>query len=393
MSQPQSFDMVIVGGGLWGLALAWHLMRDGKRVAVLEQRHAGSGASCRNVGRVRSIQLTQQLTLLGIAAQRKHARLSRELGRNTLFWRAGYMWVLYADEEVERFRALLPMLRETRCPARLLDTRRTLATMPILEGGERPAGAMLGPRDVIVHHDAVIYAYRAACVAGGVALVEQCCVSAVHVTAGRATGVETTHGRFDAPIVVNATGGWSSEVSAMAGVTVPNVAYRREAFVTESVKPFMSAAITFYRPTEGWFNQTLRGELVAGSITEDEPEGFNHAASPDSLERTGALIVRKAPRLAGLRVVRQWAGVYDMTPDRKPVVGESNLPGFWQFNGCNGRGFNAGPILAELCAKLMVTGARDPLLEGFEPGRFDAAPGAKVTIGDYYAGYTKARAA
>ena len=78
---------------------------------------------------------------------------------------------------------------------------------------------------------------------------------------------------------------------------------------------------------------------------------------------------------------------------RKPVVGESNLPGFWQFNGCNGRGFNAGPILAELCAKLMVTGARDSLLEGFEPGRFDAAPNAKVTIGDYYAGYTKARAA
>jgi sarcosine oxidase subunit beta len=393
MSREQSFDVVIVGGGLWGLALAWHLMRERKRVAVLEQRHAGSGASCRNVGRVRSIQLTEQLTLLGIAAQRKHEALSRELGRNTLFWRAGYMWVLYADDEVERFRALLPMLREVRCPARLLDTRETLATMPILEGGERPSGAMFGPRDVIVHHDAVIYAYRHACVAGGVALVEQCRVTGISVAAGRTSGVETTSGRYDAPIVVNATGGWSSQVSALAGVKVANAPYRREAFVTEAVQPFMSAAITFYRPAEGWFNQTLRGELVAGSITEDEPEGFSHAASPGSLERTAALVVRKAPRLASLRVVRQWAGVYDMTPDRKPVVGESRLPGFWQFNGCNGRGFNLGPILAELCARWMVGGARDPLLEGFGPERFDGTSEARVTIGDYYSGFVKAKAA
>ena len=391
MNRTQPYDVAIVGGGLWGLALAWHLRRDGKRVAVLEQNYSGSGASCRNVGRVRSIQLTPELTLLGIAAQRKHEALVRELGRNTLFWRAGYMWVLYADEEVERFRALLPMLREVRCPARLLDTRGTLATMPILEGGERPSGAMYGPRDVIVHHDAVIYAYRHACVDIGVTLVEQCRVTGIDVTAGHVSGVQTTRGRYDASIVVNATGGWSSQVSALAGVKVPNAPYRREAFVTEAVQPFMSAAITFYRPTEGWFNQTLRGELVAGSISEDEPEGFSHAASAGSLARTAALVVRKAPRLGKLRIVRQWAGVYDMTPDRKPVVGESRLPGFWQFNGCNGRGFNLGPILAELCAKWMVTGMRGSLLEGFGPDRFESAPDARVTIGDYYSGFAKTK--
>jgi len=393
MSESQRHDVVVIGGGLWGLALSWHLRRAGKRVALLEQRHAGSGASCRNVGRVRSIQLTPELTLLGLAAQRKHEALARELGRNTLFWRAGYMWVLYANEEVERFRALLPMLRDVRCPAQLLDERETLATMPILEGGERPCGAMFGPRDVIVHHDAVIYAYRHACTSIGVTLVEQCKVTDIALAAGRVCGVDTTTGRYDAPIVVNATGGWSSRVSALAGIEVPNAPYRREAFVTEAVKPFMSAAITFYRPTEGWFNQTLRGELVAGSITEDEPEGFSHAASPGSLERTAALVVRKAPRLAALRIVRQWAGVYDMTPDRKPVVGESRLPGFWQFNGCNGRGFNLGPILAELCSKWIVTGTRDSMLDGFGPERFAAAPNVRVSIGDYYSGFSKAHAA
>jgi sarcosine oxidase subunit beta len=394
MEHANKFDVLIVGAGLWGLSLAWHLKRHGqRRVAVLERRVAGSGASCRNVGRVRSVQLTPELTMLGLAAQRKHAALAKELGRNTLFWRSGYLWVLYAKDEVERFRALLPMLKEQHCAARLLDPQQTLNAMPILSDGERPAGGMLGPRDVIVHHDAVIYAYRHACMRSGVTLKENCAVTAIDVSAGRVSGVETSHGRFEAPVVVNAAGAWSSEVSSLAQLRVANAPYRREALVTESTKPFMSAAVTFYRPNEGWFNQTLRGELVAGSITEDEPVGTSQAASPESLERTAALILRKAPRLAELRVVRQWAGLYDMTPDRNPMVGESRLPGFFQMNGCNGRGFNLGPILAELTAKLLLTGVTDPMLKAFDARRYDDAPEAKVSIGDYYAGFNKSKAA
>jgi len=392
MQQVNRFDVAVVGAGLWGLSLAWHLARYGRRrVAVVERAVAGSGASCRNVGRVRSVQLTPELTVLGLAAQRKHAALARELHRNTLFWRSGYMWVLYADDEVERFRALLPMLKKERCDARLLDPEETLRLMPILQGGERPAGGMLGPRDVIVHHDAVIYAYRHACIESGVTLIENCAVTGVDVSAGRVSGVHTSRGRLDADVVVNAAGAWSSEISALAGLRVANAPYRREALVTESTKPFMSAAVTFYRPNEGWFNQTLRGELVAGSITEDEPVGVNQAASPESLERTAALLLRKAPRLADLRVVRQWAGLYDMTPDRKPMIGESRLPGFIQMNGCNGRGFNLGPILAELTAKLLLSGVKDAMLEGFDARRFDDSPDVKVSIGDYYAGFSGAK--
>lgn len=381
------FDAAIVGGGLWGLALAWHLAQAGKRVAVLEQRHTGSGASSRNVGRIRSIQLTPQLTRLAIAGQAKHARLPRELGRNTLFWRAGYIWVLYGDDEVERFRTLLPMLKEAGSEARLLDCAQTLAVLPILSGGERPSGAMYGPRDAIVHHDAVVYAYRIACERSGVTIHEQCAVSGIEVTAGRASGVQTPRGLVTADLVINASGGWSSSVSALADVRSPCVAYRREAFVTESTRPIMSAAVTFYRPMEGWFNQTLRGEIVAGSITDDEAPGVDHSASPESLERTAALLLRKAPRLGELRIVRQWAGVYDMTPDRKPLVGASTLPGFYQFCGCNGRGFSLGPILAELLAREILTGRRDPLLEGTEPQRFEQTAETRIAIGDYYAGY------
>ncbi len=353
---------------------------------VIERAYAGSGASCRNVGRVRSIQLTPELTRVGLAALAKHGRLGKELGQNTLFWRAGYMWVLYSEAEVERFRALLPMLAEERCPAKLLSCEKTLKHMPVLEGGERPAGAMYGARDVIVHHDAVIYAYRNACTKLGVELHEHTEVTAIETANGRASVVQCGQKRFEADIVVVAAGGWSSKVSQLAGVSIPNTPYRREAFVTESAKPFMSAAVTFYSPTEGWFNQTLRGELVAGSVSESELGGLNHSASSGSVELTGSLLMQKAPLLAGLRVVRQWAGVYDMTPDRKPLVGQSRVPGLYQFNGCNGRGFNLGPVLAQLLAEEITTGRRSDLLKGFEANRFDGSD-AKVAMGDYYAGY------
>jgi sarcosine oxidase subunit beta len=388
-SRPSRFDVAIVGGGLWGLSLAWHLAKAGRRVVVLEKRHVGSGASSRNVGRVRSIQLTAELTRLGLAAQAKHLGLGRELGRSTLCWRAGYAWVLYSEEECERFRALLPMLKQEGCPAQLLDARATLKVSPVLAGGERPLGAMYGARDIVVHHDAVLYAYRQACLALGVDLREQCTVEAIDIVGGRAAGVHTAHGLVAADGVVNATAGWSREVSAMAGQAIPNTPYRREAFVTESAHPFMSAAITFYSPTEGWFNQTLRGELVAGSIRPDEAPGLDHSGSWQSLQSTGALLMRKAPRLGGLRVVRQWAGVYDMTPDRKPLVGQSRVAGFYQFCGCNGRGFNLGPILAQLLSEEIVSGRRDELLKGFEATRFDGMHDSRVDMGDYYAGYAK----
>ena len=115
--------------------------------------------------------------------------------------------------------------------------------------------------------------------------------------------------------------------------------------MTEPRRPFMSAAVTFYRPQEGWFNQTLRGELVAGVTDPDEQFGMTEESSPRFLGRTARVLLEKAPRLAGLRAVRQWAGVYDTTPDKRPLVGEHRgLPGFFAMCGWSGRGMLLAPL-------------------------------------------------
>jgi sarcosine oxidase subunit beta len=379
----------IVGAGITGLALAWELARRGADdVVVVDRAYSGAGGSGRNVGRIRAMQLTQELATFALAAQRKHARLTDELGANTLFWRTGYAWVLYEDEEVERMRTTLALLRELGIAARLHDGRGALRRLPILRGGERPAGVMIG-RDAIVHHDAVMHAYRRALRRTGVRLWERRDVVGLLRDGDAVSGLAFADGEVRAKIVVNAAGGWARELSAMAGLEVPNTPVRREVLVTEPSQPFLGPALTFYRPVEGWFNQTLRGEMVAGVVDAAEPPGMNQTSSFAFLNRTASVLLAKAPRLGHLRVIRQWGGVYDMTPDRKPLVGPTRrVRGFVQANGYSGRGFAFAPILAELLATWLETGDRPEDLAPFDPDRFVGVTEPPASV-DYYAGYVE----
>jgi sarcosine oxidase subunit beta len=389
MMAVERADVVIIGGGIAGLALAWELCRRAsRRIVVLERRFSGYGSSMRNIGRVRAMQLTPELAEIAIAAQAKHAGLSRELGRSTLFWRAGYALVLYEPDELEFMRGVQRMLRGMGLKTELLQGGRILDRLPILRGGATPLGALIRP-DASVHHDAVMFAYRQACLSNGILIREGIEAAAIEAANGRVGSVATGRDEIATPLVINAAGAWSSALSAKAGIKVPNRPLRRQALVTEPSRPFMTTMVSFYRPVEGWFHQTLRGEVVMGVVPPDEPVGTDLNASASSLARTAKGILAKAPRLGSLRVVRQWAGLYDVTPDRKPTVGPvTALPGFVQLNGCNGRGFALFPVLAELLAAWLDTGQRPPLLAAFDANRFGDSE-IPLELGDYYAGYRK----
>jgi sarcosine oxidase subunit beta len=263
-------DVIIVGGGITGLSLAVELARLGKReIAVLEKRFTGAGGSGRNVGRIRAMQLTEELAPSPNLAQAKHARLSDELGANTLFWRAGYGWVLYEEMEMARMAEVRDMLRGLGLKPELIGAAETLRRLPVLEGGERPAGALMH-RDAIVHHDAVLYAYRAAARRLGVRLLEDCEALEVLVSGTAIAGIRTSSGEIRGTTLVNAAGGWSGAFSVKAGVRSPNTPLGRGALVREATQPLMPAAITL-SGAGGWFSaQTLRGELVAGFLAPSE---------------------------------------------------------------------------------------------------------------------------
>ena len=160
--------------------------------------------------------------------------------------------------------------------------------------------------------------------------------------------------------------------------------------MTAPLRRTIEAAITFYRPNEGWFNQTLRGEVVMGVVDPDERPGVNQGSSWDFLRRTAALMTRKAPALADVTVIRQWAGMYDISPDHQPIVGPTRqLDGWWQANGWSGRGMLLGPYLAELLAERFVTGLTPARLAAFDPDRFAPDEAPEEAAGDYYARYAR----
>lgn len=390
-AQTRDAGCVIVGGGIFGLSLAFELARLGRRdIHVLEQRHVGYGATSRNIGRVRTSQFNEPLARFAKNAFAKHARLADELGANTLFWRPGYALVFYDEDEMAHMDGICAMLRSLGQPPELLRGGAVVDRLPVLAGGEPPVGCLIRP-DASVHHDALIYAYRRRLEALGVQVHEQCEVKAVLREGDRVAGVRYCGGTLRSQTVVNACGGWSNRLSALAGVAVPNVALRREVLVSDAWAPLMKTMVTFYRPVEGWFHQTLRGEVVIGVVHPDEPQGMNMAASDAHIGRAARHVLAKAPKLGSLRIVRQWAGVYDMTPDRLPMVGPSPaLKGFVQANGDNGRGIALIPYLAELLAQWMQTGERPEALASFDPARYAGRESTPVVTGDYYAAYKKA---
>ena len=385
---PASAEVVIVGAGIGGLAFARELSARGVRdIVILERGYPGSGATGRNVARIRAMQLTEELTHIARACQAKYDRMGEELGFNVLFYRLGYAWVLYDSDEVERMRSIVSMHHRIGVASQFLSPDDTLKRLPILRGGDPVAGAVLND-DAIVHHDAVVWAHLEHLAGTTVRILPGVNVQAIVMGDAGVAAVDTDGGRIATRAVLNAAGGWSTQLNALAGVSAPNRPLRREVLVTAPVQRSIEAAVTFYRPNEGWFNQTLRGEIVMGVVDPGEASGVDQRSSWDFLRRTATLMTRKAPGLAEVSVIRQWGGMYDVSPDHQPLIGPTRqLDGWWQANGWSGRGMLLAPYLAELLAERFVTGTTAPHLGMFDPDRFAPDQGAEDSAGDYYARY------
>jgi sarcosine oxidase subunit beta len=356
-------------------------------VVVVERGYPGSGATGRNVARIRAMQLSEELCRVAAACQAKYDAMGTALGFNVLFYRMGYAWLLYDDDEVARMRAIVDMHHRIGIRSTFLEHDGVLEMLPVLRGGEPPVAGVVHD-DGIVHHDAVVWAHLEALARTAATLLPQTTVTGVLRDTGGVAGVETDRGPIATRLVVNATDAWSGGLSALAGVVAPNLPYRREVLVTAPVGRLIDKAVTFYRPHEGWFNQTLRGEIVMGAVDPNEPAAIEQRSSWDFLRRTATLMTRKAPALGDLTVIRQWAGMYDVTPDHLPLVGPTGqLTGWWQMNGWSGRGMLLAPYLAELLAA-RIAGESPTGLGMFDPDRF--SPDVPLTgeqDRDYYRRY------
>ena len=370
-----SYDVVIVGAGVHGLGIAYYLgkIHGIKRVALMEKSYLGAGNSGRNTAILRSNYRTPEGIPFYDASLKLYEGLSQELDWNLLFSQCGHLTVGHTDSAVTGLRVRAENNQVLGVDSRIVypDEIRKLvpsldvssrARFPIMAGLYHPPGG-------IIRHDAVVWGYARACDRMGIEIHPYTEVTGIRVEGGRARSVLTTRGEVGAGAVVNATAGWASLIARMAGVALPIVSHPLQACVTEPLKPFLDKVIVS-ASLHVYVNQTDKGELVLGAEI-DPYQSYNMAGTLPTLEQIAGHTLDLFPQLHALRVLRQWAGICDMTPDYAPIIGAaSEVANFYLDVGWGTYGFKAAPIAAKCTAELIATGKAPKLIEPFSPARF-----------------------
>ncbi|RMG14578.1 MAG: FAD-binding oxidoreductase [Deltaproteobacteria bacterium] len=367
---PDRAEVVIVGGGIMGLGLAYNLARLGKTdVVVLEQSYLCYGASGRNGGGVRAQWSSADNIELMKRSIAHCKRFAREMGINVWFRQGGYLFLTRRQEILEALEAAVALQREHGLATRMLTPPEAQAIVPELADPEI-LGAAFNPDDGIVFPWPFVWGYAERAQALGVRIFTHTTVEGLTVTGGRITHIHTTRGDIRPDLTVNATGAWSPRLARMAGVELPNRPYRHEILAMEPLKPWLQPMVSLL-DNGLYFSQSMRGEIVGGMGDPDEPPGLNFESSFEFLQRFSRAALSLVPRLAATRVIRQWAGCYDVSPDGHPIVGE--VPGvkdFIHLVGFGGHGFMMAPAVTELCARWIARGEKDPYFDTYVVDRF-----------------------
>lgn len=370
----RAYDVVIVGGGVNGLSLAYHLAaRHGIRnVAVLERSYIGSGASGRNTQVLRANYNTPEAVPLYRESLARYRHLSQELDFNVLFTNQGELDLCHTEDSLQVEREKAALNRALGVHTEVLAPEDVLDVCPFVDptgGGAFPVvGASYHPPGSFARHDSVVWGYAQAAQRHGVHVHQGVEVTGVLVVEDRCIGVETTAGRISAGQVVSAVAGWSSQLAAMAGVRLPIVTHTLQAFVTEPYRPVLRGLVSSMDLTI-YVSQTARGELLAGA--EIVPYStYSTRSTFEFLSEAASRAVAILPFMAKARAMRQWAGLCDMSPDSSPILGSTAVEGFAVMAGMGTWGFKGAPIFGATMAELVATGRVPELIRPFGLARF-----------------------
>lgn len=368
------YDVVIIGGGVNGLSIAYNLAaRHGIRdVAVFERAYIGSGASTRNTQVVRANYNTPETVPLYRASLELWRTLSRELDFNIQFSTQGELDLVHSQDalQTERDKSLLNAAYGVE--TNILTPGEVLRTCPLVDlsgGGELPViGASYHPPGSFARHDSVVWAYAIAAERLGVHVHEGVAVTGIDTKDDVCTGVVTDAGPVLAGCVVSAVAGYSSSVARMAGIELPISTHPLQAFVTEPYRHVIDGLISSM-DLYVYLSQTARGEILVGAEIV-RYNTYSTRSTFDFLSEAAKRSIMILPFLAKARAMRQWAGLCDMTPDSSPILGESEVKSFYLAAGMGTWGFKGAPIFGVQMAELIATGRTPPLIAPFAPDRF-----------------------
>ncbi len=367
---PEDARCVVIGAGIMGLAVAYNLARFGvDRVVVVDSGYLCGGASGRNGGGIRA----QWSSATNIRLMRRSIEIceafATKMRINVWFRKSGYLFIARDDDRAAQLADSTELQRAHGLPTRMLDASDVRGLAPELDTSSIVA-ASYNPDDGVVFPWPFVWGYARECARLGVDIHTHTRVTELETEGGRISGVVTDRGFIRTPKVICAAGAWSPEITRTVGVELPSHPHRHEICATEPLKPFLKPFVGDLA-TGLYFSQSMRGEIVGGISNAAVPEGLDSKSSLRFLALYARSLTNALPILGSVRVLRQWSGCYDITPDGNPLVGPvDEIPGLILTSGFMGHGFMMAPIMGELLARNLLFGEESELFERWNLRRY-----------------------
>jgi sarcosine oxidase subunit beta len=366
---PPTADCVIIGGGVVGCSLAYHLARAGMRPILLERGQLGAGSTARGAGGVRQQFSTEINVRIGMLSRRLLERFEDEIDATADLREIGYLFVASDASQMEQFARNVEMQhRVGLTDVQLLDRDGITALVPQLNVDDVHGGTFCAS-DGLAGPNEVTAGYVAAARRHGAQVVDGTGVDAIERRGDVVTAVVASGRRIASPLVVNCAGPFAAAVGAMASVEVPVKPFRRHLFLTETFSLDRDPPMTVDMRTSFYFHPEGDG-LLLGMSDPAEPPSFDTNVDWSFLEHLVEHATHRLPVLERAAIKTGWAGLYEVSPDHQAIVGESELAGFWLCCGFSGHGFMQAPAIGRLLAA-EITGAQSEIdLAPFAPDRF-----------------------
>jgi len=370
-----NYDAVIIGGGGHGLAAAYYLARDHgmTKVAVLEQGYIGGGNTGRNTTIIRSNYLTPEGVKFYDESVRLWQDLSTDFDLNLFYSTRGHFTLAHTDAAVRTMRWRAEVNKHYGVDSELVDAAAVQAACPEMDitcGGHTPVmGALYHAPGSIARHDAVAWGYGRGASDRGVEIHQQTEVLGITTQSGRVTGVRTSRGEISTPRILCAVAGSTPRLLQMLELRSPLYIHPLQAMVSEPMKPWLDPIIVS-GSLHVYISQTARGELVMGASL-DPYELHSTRSTLDFAEGLSAHMLELFPFLSHVKIVRQWAGMADMTPDFAPIMGKTPIAGFYLDAGWGTWGFKATPVSGKTMAYTMACDRPHDLIRDFSLERFE----------------------
>jgi sarcosine oxidase subunit beta len=374
-----SYDAVIIGGGGHGLAAAYYLARDHgmTNVAVLEKGYIGGGNTGRNTTIIRSNYLTPE----GVKFYDESVRLWVDLGQdfdlNLFYSTRGHFTLAHTDAAMRTMRWRAEVNKHYGVRSEAVDAKAVAEALPMMDlncGGHAPPvlGALYHAPGAIARHDAVAWGYGRGADRRGVEIHQNTEVQGIDVedrgSGPVVVGLRTSRGPIATRKILCAVAGSTPRILDMVGLRSPLYIHPLQAMVSEPVKPWLDPIIVS-GSLHIYISQTARGELVMGASL-DPYELHSTRSTLDFAESLSAHLIELFPFLGPVKVVRQWAGMADMTPDFAPIMGKTPVQGFYLDSGWGTWGFKATPVCGKTMSHTLATDDNHPLIRGFGLDRF-----------------------